>query len=344
MYTPEFEKEAANVAANIPNLDKLYNSTILITGGTGMICSAVADIIFYLNKAQSANIKIIFASRKEESLVNRFSKDTNWEFLAFDATKGLEQAVTADYIIYGASNADPASVGKYPVETILMNTNGLDSVVKNTTFKRGLYISSSEVYGNDSEAPYKEDAYGYVDILNPRACYPVSKRLAETLCASYAAEYDKDLVTVRPGHIYGPTISPRDSRASAEFSRLASNGQDIIMKSSGEQLRSYCYVYDCASAILAILINGQKANAYNISNPNSIVTIKEMAEAFAKHGHVNVVQTEASAAEKASYNLMTNSSLDSTKLENLGWSAAYSLDEGAKRTIEIMQQLKEDHE
>lgn len=344
MFTPEFENEAAKVIDNIPNVEKLYNSTILITGGTGMICSAVADIIFYLNKAKSANIKILFASRSKDSLISRFRENTNWDFVKFDATVGLSEEVTADFLIYGASNADPATVGKYPVETILMNTSGFNSVVKNTTFKRGLYISSSEIYGNDAKAPYKEDAYGYIDILNPRACYPISKRLAETLCASYAAEYGKDLVTVRPGHIYGPTISPRDSRASAEFSRLACDGKDIVMKSSGNQLRSYCYVYDCASAILCILLNGQTANAYNISNPDSIVTIKTIAEAFAKCGKVKLIQTEASEAEKASYNLMTNSSLNSEKLEELGWKASFSLEEGTTHTIQILQAIKEANE
>lgn len=310
-----------------------------MTGGSGMILSAVSDIIFYLNKAKNANIKIFFASRSKDENTRRFTKNTNWDYVEFDATKGLNQTIEADYLIYGASNADPATVGKYPVETILMNTDGFNSVVKNTTFKRGLYISSSEVYGNDSVAPYKEDAYGYVDILNPRACYPVAKRLAETLCASYGAEYGKDFAIVRPGHIYGPTISPRDSRASAVFSRLASAGQDIVMKSDGSQLRSYCYVYDCASALLTVLINGEKSNAYNISNPDSIVSIKQIAEALAEQGGVKVVQETASDQEKASYNLMANSSLDSAKLEALGWKAAYSLSEGAKRTVEILRQL-----
>lgn len=341
MYTPEFEKEAAAVAENIPNVERLFNSSFLITGGSGMICSAVADIVFYLNRAKDANIKIYFASRRREEIERRFQANDNWGYVEFDATKDYATQKEVDYLIYGASNADPATVGKYPVETILMNTAGFNNVVKNTTFKRGLYISSSEVYGNDAVAPYKEDAYGYVDILNPRACYPVAKRLAETLCASYGAEYDKDFVTVRPGHIYGPTISPRDSRASAEFSRLARDGKDIVMKSAGNQLRSYCYVYDCASAILAILINGEKSNAYNISNPNSIVTIKQMAEAFAAAANVNLIQEEASAAEKASYNLMTNSSLNSEKLEGLGWKASYGLEAGTKRTIEILRDIEE---
>lgn len=325
-------ESAKRVAKNIPNIEKLYGKTILITGGTGMICSAVADVLFYKNATDDAGIKVIFAGRNKRSVEQRFGGE-NWEFVEFDATQPFAQDMKVDYVIYGASNADPSSIAQYPVETIMANTTGLNDIIKHVEAGRYLYISSSEVYGNGSEAPYKEDAYGYVNILNPRASYPSSKRLAESLCAAYAAEYDKDFVMVRPGHIYGPTISARDSRASAQFSRNAAAGQDIVMKSSGAQLRSYCYVYDCASAILTVLTNGEKGGAYNISNKDSICTIREMAEALAKAGGVKVVVEEASSDEKKSYNLMTNSSLDATKLEGLGWRAEYGLEEGARNTV-----------
>ncbi len=339
MFSPEFKKEAASVVDSIPNIEKLYNSSILITGGTGMICSAVADILFYLNEKCSANIKVIFAGRKEDSVKARFGANAQYEFIQFDATKPFDQQTEADYFVYGANNADPATVGKYPVETIEANIVGYGSMLRNLSFKRGVYISSSEIYGNGAPAPYKEDTYGDVDILNPRACYPVSKRLAETLSISHGVEYNKEIMIVRPGHIYGPTITPHDSRASADFSRLARDGQNIIMKSTGNQMRSYCYVYDCASAILAVLLNGQPANAYNISNSASIVSIKTIAETLAKCGGISVEQTEATAAEKASYNLMSNSSLDSTKLEALGWHAVYDIETGSQHTINILRAL-----
>lgn len=118
--------------------------------------------------------------------------------------------------------------------------------------KRLLYVSSSEVYGNKTgNQPYKEKDYGYVDILNQRACYPSAKRAAETLCTAYGQEYGLDTVIVRPGHIYGPTITETDSRASAQFTQNAIEGEDIVMKSAGMQMRSYCYVLDCAYPILA---------------------------------------------------------------------------------------------
>ena len=106
------------------------------------------------------------------------------------------------------------------------------------------------------------------------------------------------------------------------------------MKSAGNQIRSYCYTLDCASAILSVLINGATCNAYNISNRNSIVSIREMADELAKTGGVQVVFEAPSDIEKKSYNMMNNSSLDSHKLEELGWRGLFDLSEGVKKTLQ----------
>lgn len=341
-YCEEYWQDVQLVAQQIPHLENLYGSTILITGGTGMICSAVVEILLFLNRAKSANIKIILAGRNKDKTKKRFysfEEGKNYTFLQYDATSATPLSIMADYIIHGASNADPGKFAKEPVETMLANIIGLNTLLKTAVdnkSKRLLYISSSEVYGRKEEKrPYKEDDYGFVDILNPRASYPSSKRAAETLCSAYSSEYGLDTVIVRPGHIYGPTITDSDSRASAQFTRKAKAGEDIVMKSAGSQLRSYCYTLDCASAVLAVLINGKCGEAYNISNSRSIVTIREMAEALAKAGMVNINFENPSDIEKNNYNMMDNSSLDSIKLENLGWSAVFDMDNGAQKNIKF---------
>jgi nucleoside-diphosphate-sugar epimerase len=173
-----------------------------------------------------------------------------------------------------------------------------------------------------------------VDILNPRAAYPSGKRAAETLCASYGDQFGTDTVIVRPGHVYGPGVKESDTRASADFSRRAARGEAIIMKSAGAQLRSYCYALDCASALITVLIAGKSGEAYNISNRDSVVSIRDMAEALAEAGGVPVRFENPSDLEKKGYNLMDNSGLDASKLEALGWKACFSLAEGAKSTVE----------
>jgi len=339
-YCDDYWQDVTIVAKQIPNLMELFGRTIFVTGATGMICSAVVEVLFYLNREKSANIQIVLAGRNIDHMKKRFycfEEGKDYSFFQYDATCTIPQNIKADFIIHGASNADPGMFSKEPVETMLANIIGLNMLLKSAIdnqTKRVLYISSSEVYGRKEEKrPYKEKDYGFVDILNPRASYPSSKRAAETLCSAYSAEYGLDTVIVRPGHIYGPTITDSDSRASAQFTRKAKAGENIIMKSAGIQLRSYCYTLDCASAILTVLINGKCGEAYNISNSKSIVTIREMAEALAHAGNVEIVFENPSDLEQKSYNMMENSSLDSFKLESLGWKAITNIEQGSSKTI-----------
>ena len=267
-------------------------------------------------------------------------------FVSYDATskEEISSDEEIDYVIHGASNANPAIYMKEPVETILANIIGLETLLKHArrkSAKRLLYISSSEIYGKKENCePYSENSYGYLDILNQRAGYPTSKRAGESLCIAYGMEYDVDSVIVRPGHIYGPSIQSTDNRASAQFTREAVAGNDIVMKSKGEQLRSYCYTLDCASAILTVLLQGEKGNAYNISNPNSICSISDIAHAIASASGVKVIFDLPTESEKKSFNLMDNSSLTSEKLMSLGWKPAYSLDYGVERMIKVLKELK----
>ncbi len=341
-YKDTYWKEIERVVYSIPGIKSLYNKKIMITGSTGMICSVIVEFLFLLNQKYKSGIKIYLAGRNKRKIENRFGpyeEGTDYFYVSYDASLPHFQFMdSVDYIIHGASPADPASYSKFPVETMLSNIFGLKvllDLTKKNQSTRLLYISSSEVYGKKTNRDaYKEDDYGFVDILNSRACYPDSKRAAETLCASYRKEYGTDFVIVRPGHIYGPSIQQSDSRASAQFTRKAAAGQDIIMKSVGSQLRSYCYTLDCASAILTVLLKGKSGEAYNISNPNSIVTIRELAETLAKLAHVKVVFDLPTQDEKQSYNLMDNSSLNAEKLLALGWEPHYSIEQGGRATLE----------
>lgn len=342
-YTDEYWVDVDKVIRCIPNIESLNKKSILITGATGMICSSVAEVLFRLNEF-GLGVKIYLAGRNQPKVETRFTEfveGKDYFFVEYNATESKLINESPDFIIHGASNSHPQMYSKQPVETMLGNLIGLNSLFKmahKTNSKRLLYISSSEVYGNKSDnTPFKENDYGFVDILNPRACYPSAKRAAETLCVSYSIEYGIESVIVRPGHVYGPTVTRNDSRASAQFTWNVIDGKDIIMKSAGTQLRSYCYTLDCASAILAVLINGENRNAYNISNKDSVVSIRDMAESLSECAGRKIIFENPSDAEIRSYNMMDNSSLDSEKLENLGWRAVFSLKDGVMSTIRSMR-------
>ena len=332
--------------SQLEELKELNNKSILITGGTGLICSAVVDLLIRYNEKYGGSINIILAGRSFEKVKDRFLQYVEKDYFRFEQFDASEDnrsiSIKCDYIIHGASNASPNKIVKEPVETMMSNFSGikrlLESAKENET-ARVLYVSSSEVYGKkDGNNPYHEDEYGYIDLLNSRNSYSVAKRAAETLCVSYADEYGADTVIVRPGHIYGPTAMASDNRVSSVWPHSVVNGEDIIMKSDGSQIRSYCYCLDCASAILKILLLGEKNHAYNVSNPNSIVSIKEMAQILANAAGVKVRMEIPTEEERKGFNPMRNSSLDSSSLIKLGWKGLFDAPKGFAHTVRIIKE------
>ena len=331
----------------LPELNQLAGKSVLITGAAGLICSSVVDILFRYNDTHATPIHVYAAGRWPEEMQARFGDQVNrpdFTFVTYDASRSdnkLDHDVA--YIIHGASNAFPGMITREPVETMLSNFTGmkylLDYAREHGT-KRVLYISSSEVYGEkEGNAPYREGEYGYIDILNSRNSYSVGKRAAETLCASYADEYGVESVIVRPGHIYGPTASPQDNRVSSAWAYDAARGKDIVMKSDGSQIRSYCYCLDCASALLKVLLAGENIHAYNISNPDSIITIRELAEILSENANVQLKTELPSEQEKKGFNPMSNSSLEADSLLGLGWKGCFSAKEGLGHTVQILRDI-----
>lgn len=341
-YCDLYLDDLRRVSECMPGVDKLRGATILITGATGMIGSAVADLLLLLNSERGYDMNLYLAGRSEKRMRERFYAcgSDEYTFVRYDATEPQALAGHYNYIIHAASNADPKSISEQPLETMMSNIVGtihLLTHLKEQGDGRMVFVSSSEVYGTkDGDEPYGEEDYGRVDILNPRAAYPTAKRAAETLCVSAIVEHAVDAVIVRPGHVYGPTMTATDSRASSQFTRDVLAGESVTMTSEGLQLRSYCYCLDCATAILTVMLHGTKGSAYNISNPNSVVTIRQMAEALARAGCSHVTFRQPTAKERGSYNLMTNSSLRAERLMTLGWRPLFDMDEGARHTIAIL--------
>ena len=330
-----YQEDLKRSIYSINGIEKLKGSKILITGASGLVCSAIIDLLFTSN----LDIKIYAAGRNKSKMMKRFGECIN--FVLYDATKEINFNMDVDYIIHGASNASPNLYVNEPVETMQANICGMKNLLdyaRNKNTKKILYISSSEVYGKkQSMEPFKEEQYGFIDLLDPRSSYSIGKRAAETMCSSYYSEYGVDFNVVRLGHIYGPSATNVDKRVSSDLAFKAAKGENLVLKSEGKQKRSYCYSLDCASAILTVLINGNSGEAYNISNSESVISIREMAEYLARAGEVKLLFDIPTQAEAAAFNPMDNSSLNSTKLEGLGWKGNFKAEEGLSHTVRILR-------
>ena len=341
-------------ANRLNNWDRLRNKTILITGGTGLICSYLADMLMIMNEDMALNAVIMVMGRNEDKCKERFEKwwkndqfffieqDLNEKMEPEDLNKKIEKQRGAgntviNYIIHGASNAYPAAYDEDPVGTMRANIMGTENLLRygvQFDLEGFLFLSSGEIYGErDVEDGVNEKFCGYTDYSMPRSCYPVSKMAAETLCASYTKQYNLRTNVARLCHVYGPTMTKSDNRVINQFMRNALSGQDIIMKSTGSKVRSYCYVADAVIAMLQILLNGETGEAYNVAYDQSVKSIKEIAEITAGMAGKKVI---ISQDVQAGGTKIEKSVLSGEKIKLIGFMGKYDMETGLKECFNIL--------
>ena len=324
----------------------MYNSSVLIAGGSGLIGSFMADMMLYANKHMNANITVYAMDLSAERLAARYEGiDTDkLRFVEHNVNELPDFDFAVDYIIHAASPAFPAAFNNDPVGTVMSNILGTKYLLdygKDHGTKRMLYISSGEVYGQGdlSLESFDETYAGYVDPTSVRSCYPNGKRTAETLCVSYTKQFGIDTVIVRPSHTYGPTVTKADNRANAQFVNKGLAGEDIVLNSAGNQMRSYTYLADSASAIISVLTSGESGNAYNIANSASRTTIAGFAKEVASQTGTKVIFADPDEVAKAEMTPIAKQVLSSKKLEGLGWKGQFTVEEGIRHTLNIMREL-----
>lgn len=334
-------KEATN--AVLP-WDKLDGCNILVTGATGLIGGCVVDLLM---AREPHRFSVYAAGRNKDRAEKRFAAyldNPNFHFLSFDVIEPLSIDIDFHYIIDAASGASPSLYATDPVGVMKANIYGVDNLLsygKAHNLQKFVYVSSGEVYGEGDGRAFAEDYSGYVNPLLARSCYPSSKRAAETLAVCYAQQYGINVSIARPSHVYGPYFSPSDNRVYAQFIRNVLAKEDIVMKSEGSQYRSWCYVIDCATAILYLLLKGENGAAYNIADAQSNITIRSLAEMIADIGQQKVVIKLPEDAEKAGYSVVTKAVFDTTLLESLGWKVLGSMRDKLEATIIEQQRIAE---
>ncbi len=347
--SPTYRASLRDLAETLP----LSSGTLLVTGATGLIGSALVDLLLEANRHCGRGLRILALSRSLEALQTRFpdgsctptpNADASLILIPQDITQPLDLPVPPDYILHLASNADPATYAEYPAETLLTAILGTRNVLeycRRHPKTRLLLASTFEVYGRiPDKTTYFENDVGLLDFNQIRSSYPEGKRAAENLLRCYGREYNTDGVIARLPSVYGPTMKPEDSKAHAQFLRSGLAGQSIVLKSKGDQKRAYCYLMDAISALLQILLRGEANEAYNIANPNSIAAIAEVAEEVARLCGVSVLSTEATNQESQTYSPPIHCILDSSKLHALTWQPRYTLRQGLQETLQILRETE----
>lgn len=335
---PLFLEEMEAIARLPLPFEQLRGKTIAVTGATGLIGSSFLRALNAASHAHRLNLRLIALCRNPERAKSILADIPQIEYRQYDACASTDDDFRADYILHAASNAYPMAFSADPVGTMQTNILGTMKLLEHIRRHGGrlVFCSTGEIYGEDPDIEaFEETSFGAVDPMRARACYPEGKRAAETLCAAYAAQYGTDALAARLCYVFGPAITKENSRADAQFLRKALAGEDIVMKSPGRQIRSYCYAADAAAALITLMLKGEKGQAYNIANPAGISSIRNYARTLAELAGVQLKFELPPEVEKQGYSTVSRAVLNPGKLMKLGWQPQYDLRTGLSHTLEI---------
>ena len=372
LYENNLYMEDVKSAADLPlPWETLAGKTVLISGVTGLIGSFLADVLLYRNRAYDAGITILGLCRDTNAAAERFQKPSpqpspSGEGGAFSVGRGPEAGAfsaaaslrlfshdintplsqnalgRADFVLHLASNTHPVQYATDPIGTITSNILGLMNMLEyacDCSSERVLFASSNEIYGeNRGDVELFDEHYcGYIDSNTLRAGYPESKRCGEALVQAYIKQKGTDAVIARLTRSYGPTMKMTDTKAISQFIRKGIAGEDIVLKSAGEQFYSYTYVSDAVAGLLTVLLKGTCGAAYNISDEASDIKLKDLAALIAGCAGKKVVFDLPDATEAAGFSKATKARLDGSLLKTLGFAPRYDIRRGIERTITILK-------
>ena len=324
----------------------LKNSSVFITGSTGLLGSQLALFLDYLNQICSYDIKILALIRSKEKAERVFGDAFGRVNCIYgDVLNLLEVSEPIDYVIHGASITSSKAFVEKCVETIDIAVNGTMNLLqfaKEKNVKSFVYLSSMEAFGiTDGKGEVREKDLGYIDVLNPRSSYMESKRMCENLCACFASEYNVPVKMIRLTQTLGAGIDYNDTRVAAYFARCVLEKTDIVLKTKGVTKRPILYTSDAISAILTVLLKGENAQVYTAANPETFVTIRDTAEMIAEKIAHNEIKLSFDIKEvPAEYAPNLNLNLNVDKLCSLGWKPVVDLQTSYERLIEGMREDK----
>lgn len=269
-YTKEFDFSAF-----------IRDKTFLVTGSGGMTGSALIKWILFQNSRYGTNAKIYASTRHPDRIPDYIEPDDNIEMCEFGKEEAVVGDSEVDYIIHAASPTERDFFIKYPAETFRVIIDGTESMLELCRRKNAVFIllSSVEVYGaHDSELPVDESDTGAINSLNVRNGYPLGKKGAEFLSYAYHNEYGCDTRIVRISAIQGLYQPYDEQRIFNEITRCILEKKNLTMKSDGLSKKSIVYTLDAVSGILTALFEGASGETYNITNPDTFLTMRELAE------------------------------------------------------------------
>jgi UDP-glucuronate decarboxylase len=305
---------------------------ILVTGGAGFIGSHLCETL--LNQGHDlVCLDNFFTGSKQNILPLR--NNPHFEIIRHDIIHPITLEVDEIYNL--ACPASPVHYQFNPVKTVKTNVMGTLNMLglAKRVKARILQASTSEVYGDPSVHPQKEEYWGNVNCIGPRGCYDEGKRVAETLMMDYYRQHGVDIRIARIFNTYGPRMAINDGRVVSNFIIQALRGEDITVYGEGQQTRSFCYISDLVRGLIAMMEQDRTRGPLNMGNPLEFTIlalaekIKAMTGSRSSIIH-NPLPQDDPIQRKPDITLAQT---------YLNWVPQVELEEGLKKTIAYFQDL-----
>jgi UDP-glucose 4-epimerase len=316
---------------------------VLITGGAGFVGSHLAealldrgDEVYVLDDLSTGSIDNIAHLKSHPKFHYTIDTVTNEPLLA-------ELIDRCDTVVHLAAAVGVKLIVESPVRTIETNVHGTEVVLKVANKKKKLVLiaSTSEVYGKSAKVPFHEDDDL---VLGPtskhRWAYACSKMIDEFLALAYWKERKLPVIIVRLFNTVGPRQTGQYGMVVPNFVRQALANEPITVFGDGTQSRSFTYVGDVVTAVVA-LINEPRAigQVFNIGNGKEI-SIGDLALRIkAMTGSTSpIVTIPYDKAYEAGFEDMPRRVPDIGKIRALiGYEPTVELDEILTRVIASLQ-------
>jgi len=301
---------------------------IVVTGGAGFIGSHLCARLLEDGHSVLCIDNLITGSEQNiESLRN----NPRFTFVHHDVTQPFNFEAEAVYHL--ASPASPIGYMEHPIETIMVNSLGTYQMLEQARKQKALFLfsSTSEAYGDPLVHPQREDYWGNVNPVGPRACYDESKRLGETLTMEYYRQFQVNARIVRIFNTYGPNSQADDGRMIPNFITQALQNEPLTIYGDGSITRSICYVSDLVEGLLLALFKPFTAGEiFNLGNTEEL-TVLEFA-----HTIIRLCQSSSTIIfEPGRIDDPERRRPDISKAQQvLGWQHNVSMEDGLKHTIE----------
>lgn len=320
---------------------KIQGKNFLISGANGFLSFYIINTILTLNQKSSKKSKVYALVRNKKTAEKKFKfflKNKFLKIIEHDLSSEIKISDNIHYVIHAASLASPKFYASDPIGVIMPNVIGTKNLLefsKRKQVKSFLFFSSGEIYGQ-TEKLLKETDFGCVNSLDLRSCYAISKLMGENMCLSWFKQKKLPTKIARIFHTYGPRIKLDDGRVYADFVSNVVQNKNLIVKSDGKAKRPFCYITDATIAFFLILLNGENGNAYNVSNPDSNVSILNLAKIISKlfpEKKLKVIVKKDFNEKNYLKSSIKNQNPDISKLRTLNWKPEVSIKEGFRRTI-----------